>query len=281
MRRLIEVFRAAGLRFSQDGCAMLAQAIAFNAVFAVFPLLMLTFAVLAFVYGDRVGPDPGVALLKDVAPSLRGVVLSNLQHLVANRGISGAVAVVALVWSGKNLFQTLAFALDRALGVPRGRALFKDIAVAIVTLPVLLGILVIATAIPIVISFVVQYGGFRTAAVGTQLAGYGVSVVLVFAITWLLYNFLPNRRVALGFGIPGAIVTTLLWEIAQAAFAIYSSHVDYTKVYGALAAFALLLVWFYYMGTIFLFGAEFSAQWLQLDEQPAQPRDAALERQTA
>ena len=115
MRRLINVFRAAGLGFSQDGCAMLAQAIAFNAVFAVFPLLMLAFAVLGFVYGDTIGAQNAVALLKEVAPGVRGIVLSNLQHIVANRSLSGLVAVIALVWSGKNLFQTLAFALDRHL----------------------------------------------------------------------------------------------------------------------------------------------------------------------
>src|SRR5271166_6272814 len=165
MRRLIEVFRAAGVHFSQDGCAMLAQAIAFNAVFAVFPLLMLAFAMLGFVYGDTLGPENAVRLLKDVAPALRRVVLDNLQHIVANRSLSGILAAVALVWSGKNLFQTLAYALDRALGIPQGRPLFKDIAVAIITLPILATLLVIATAIPLAISFAVQYGGFKTSAV--------------------------------------------------------------------------------------------------------------------
>jgi membrane protein len=281
MRRVIEVFRAAGLRFSQDGCAMLAQAIAFNAVFAVFPLLMLAFAVLGFVYGDTVGPQNAVALLRDVAPGVRGVVLSNLQHIVANRSLSGLLAVVALIWSGKNLFQTLAYALDRALGVPQGRPLVKDIVVAIVTLPVLAALLVIATAIPLVISFVVQYGGFPTSALGTQLAGYGVSIVLVFVITWLVYNYLPNRRVGIWFGVPGALVTTLLWEAAQIAFAVYSTHVDYSKVYGTLAALALLLIWFYYMGTIFLFGAQVSAQWLELGTSSELQRDGSLERRTA
>jgi membrane protein len=281
MRRLINVFRAAGLGFSQDGCAMLAQAIAFNAVFAVFPLLMLAFAVLGFVYGDTIGAQNAVALLKEVAPGVRGIVLSNLQHIVANRSLSGLVAVIALVWSGKNLFQTLAFALDRALGVPQGRPLVKDILVAIVTLPVLAGLLVVATAIPLVISFVVHYGGFPTSALATQVAGYGVSIVLVFVITWLLYNFLPNRRVGIWFGVPGALVTTFLWEAAQIAFAIYSIHVDYTKVYGALAAFALLLIWFYYMGTIFLFGAQVSAKWLELGAKAEPARDVALERRTA
>jgi uncharacterized BrkB/YihY/UPF0761 family membrane protein len=53
---------------------------------------------------------------------------------------------------------------------------------------------------------------------------------------------------------------TVAWEIAQIAFALYSTHVNFRLVYGALGAFALLLLWFYYMATIFLFGAELCAQ---------------------
>ena len=281
MRRLIRVFRAAGIQYSEDGCAVLAQALAFNAIFAVFPLVMLAVAALGFVYGSDRGQAQVLALIKTVAPGVRDVVSANLQHVVENRGLSGLIAIVALVWSGKNLFQTIAYTLDRALDIPKGRPLLKDILFAIVTLPVLAILLVVATALPLALSFVVQNGGFRHSALWAQVAGYGTGILLVFIVTLLLYDFLPNRRMKLSFGIPGAIFTTVAWEIAQIAFGIYSTHVDYTKVYGALAALAILLVWFYYMGTIFLFGAELSAQWLEREpgEQPA--REPVHARRTA
>jgi uncharacterized BrkB/YihY/UPF0761 family membrane protein len=41
--------------------------------------------------------------------------------------------------------------------------------------------------------------------------------------------------------------------------------VDFHHVYGALATVAVLLLWFYYMAFIFLFGAEVSAQTLAYD----------------
>ncbi len=262
MRRLVDVFRAAGLRFSQDGCAFFAQAIAFNALFAVFPILILTVAAMGFIYGTEAGQARALGLIATLAPSVQPILTENLRHAVAFRGISGAIALVALVWSGKNLFQTLAYALDRALGVSQGRPLVKDILTSIFILPVLGGLLLLATAIPLLISFVVQFGAFRHAVVLTQVAGYGTGVILIFVVVLLLYDFLPNRRVHVAFGLPGAVVTTIAYELAQIAFAIYSTHVDFRHVYGALAAVALLLIWFYYMGYIFLFGAEFSAQWL-------------------
>jgi membrane protein len=264
LAHLIAVFRAAGKHFSDDGCAFSAQGIAFNAMFAIFPLLMLAFTVLGFVYGGAEGQQRAVDLISRMAPSVQSILSENVQHVVAFRGLSGTFAVLALVWSGKNLFQTLAFALDRALGVPKGRPLFTDILVAVVSLPVVGLILLAATALPIAGTWVVTLGGFRHAAFWTQAAGYGAGLLLVFVVTSLLYTFLPNRRVGLGFGIPGATVATVAWAVSQIAFAIYSTHVDFRHVYGALATVAVLLLWFYYMGMIFLYGAEFSAQWLAL-----------------
>jgi uncharacterized BrkB/YihY/UPF0761 family membrane protein len=37
--------------------------------------------------------------------------------------------------------------------------------------------------------------------------------------------------------------------------------VDFTLVYGALSAPLVLLLWFYCIGSIFLFGAEYSIAW--------------------
>jgi membrane protein len=263
LTELIATFRAAGVRFSRDGCAFMAQAIAFNAIFAVFPLVILTVAALAFLYGSDEGQRNALALIATLAPSVQGVLVDNLQHIVQFRGLSGVVALIGLVWSGKNLFQALAYALNRALDVPLGRPLLVDIVVALVMLPILGVLVILATAVPLAISFVVSYGGFRHAIVWSEIAGYGTGIVLIFAVTMILYTYLPNRRVSVGFGVPGALFVTFAWELAQIAFAVYSTHVNFRHVYGALAAFALLLIWFYYMATIFLFGAELCARWME------------------
>jgi membrane protein len=261
MRRVIGVLRAAAIRFSQDACGFFAQAIAFNAMFAVFPLLILAFAVMGFIYGNQ-GAVYVNGLVERLAPSIQGPLIANAEHVIHFRGIAGAIAIVALLWSGKNLFQTLAFSLDRALGIPKGRHPLGQILIEAITFPVFTLILLAATAFPIVVSIVVRLGGFRHAEFWSQVASYGAGLLVVFVVTMWLYTFLPNRRFSLRFGIPGAIVTTVLWEISQIAFAVYSTHVDFTHVYGALGAVAILLLWFYYMGTIFLFGAQVSAQWL-------------------
>lgn len=275
--RLVGVFRAAGLRFSSDGCAFLAQAIAFNALFAIFPIVILGIGILALLFGTDRGQADATRIIADLAPSVQSILLENLAQLVDYRGISGLVSILALIWSGKNLFLALTYALDRALGVPKARPFLNDMLVAIVMLPILGAILVAATAVPVVLSVFLHYGRDLAATYGrqfsgvaihlhnlalpSQIVGYGFGGLLVFVIATILYDYLPNRRVPPSFGVPGAIVTAIAWEAAQIAFAVYTTHVNFVHVYGAISAFAILLLWLYYMATIFLFGAEFSAQW--------------------
>jgi membrane protein len=261
VRTLWTLVRNTAVRYGRDGCGFFAQALAFNAIFAVFPILILTIALLGYIYGDAQGQQKALSLVGNLAPELRGVFAMNLRHVVAFRGISGFIAIAALLWSGKNLFQGLAFALNRALDVPSGRPLVIDILIALVMIPIVGVLFIVATTVPLALSIAVEYGNFQHAQTIAQLAGYGTGVLLIFAIAVVLYAYLPNRRVGLRFGVPGAVFVTVAWEIAQIVFAFYSTHVNFRLVYGALGALALLLLWFYYMACIFLFGAELSAEW--------------------
>ncbi|MDQ2663458.1 MAG: YihY/virulence factor BrkB family protein [Candidatus Eremiobacteraeota bacterium] len=262
MKRLILAFREAGLRFSRDGCAFLAQALAFNALFTIFPLAVLLISAGSFFFPDS--QTRVLAFFDQVAPTLHDFIASNLKTYIYGRGVSSIIAFVFVIWSGKNLFMGLAYALDRALGVPKGRPLIQNVAVAIVMLPVIGLLLIVAILLPVLLSIVIAYARLPDVTHVTQLGGYLFSMALVFFTVLLLYNLLPNRRVKWHFAIPGASFSAIAWPIVQFAFAEYTLHVDFTHIYGALSAPLVLLLWFYIMGSIFLFGAQLCAGWAHL-----------------
>jgi membrane protein len=261
VKDIVGLFRRAGLRFSRDGFAFLAQALAFNAIFAIFPLVILAVASLAYIYGNDAGQANAASFIGTLAPEVRDVLTENLHHVVQFRGISGVLALGALLWSGKNLFQGLAYALNRALDIENGRHLILDIAVALVMLPIVGLLFLLASTAPLAVAFLAKYGVLHDVALASNLISHVAGAALIFVVATVLYDWLPNRRVRIGFGIPGAVFVTFAWELAQIAFAIYTTHVDFRYVYGTLAALAVLLVWFYYMAAIFLFGAQLCAQW--------------------
>jgi membrane protein len=269
MGRLISAIRNAGARFSKDGCAFLAQAIAFNAIFALFPLVVLILSVASFVF--PFGQNRVLNFLGTFSPTLHEFLAANLQTYVYGRGISSIIALLFLVWSAKNLFMGLAFALDRALNVPNGRPFIHNVALSIVMLPVMALILMIAMALPVVISIVMFLANAPDRQNATHVAAYAISLLLVFVVTMVLYRFLPNRRISWGFSLPGALLVAVLWPIVQFAFTQYTLHVNFTGIYGALSVPLALLLWFYVIGSVFFYGAEFSAAWHTEDETSALP----------
>ena len=262
MKRLILAFREAGLRFSRDGCAFLAQAIAFNSLFTLFPLIVLSITAASYVYPDS--QQRVLAFVDTLAPNLHDFIAVNLASYLGGRVSSGIIALGFLIWSGKNLFMALAYALDRALGVPKGRPLVHDIALSIIMLPIVGLLLIAAMALPIMISVLVALSKVPDQTTVTQLLGYAVSLLMVFTLAIMMYTFLPNRRVAWHFAVPGASFAALSWPIMQFVFAQYTTRVNFSHIYGALSAPLALLLWFYLMGSIFLFGAQLCAGWAHL-----------------
>ncbi len=176
-------------------------------------------------------------------------VAANLQTYIYGRGISSIIALVFLVWSSKNLFMGLAFALDRALNVPNGRPFFHNVALSIVMLPVMALILMVAMALPIVISHRDgSWPAFPTARTSRTSRRTGSRCCWFLSSTMVLYRFLPNRRISWGFSLPGALLVAVLWPIVQFAFTQYTLHVNFTGIYGALSVPLALLLWFYVIG---------------------------------
>jgi membrane protein len=256
MPRLISAFREAIVRFSRDGCAFHAQSIAFNALFAIFPVTVLVLSAATLVLPDA--EHRTLAMVDTLAPTLHDYIAENLQTYIYGRGISSLIALAFLIWSGKNLFMGLAYALDRALAVPEGRPFMHNLLLSFVMLPVTAVLLVIAVALPIVLSVTFHVAGIHDPRRITHILAYLLSIALVFIVAVVLYRWLPNRPISWRFALSGATVVAVAWPAAQYAFAAYVTHVDFTHIYGALSAPLVLLLWFYCIGSIFLFGAEYS-----------------------
>ncbi len=259
MARLFSAFREASLRFARDGCAFLAQSIAFNAIFALFPLTVLTLSGVTLVLPDA--QRRTLNFVDTLAPTLHDFVVNNLETYIYGRGVSSIIALLFLLWSGKNLFMGLAYALDRALNVPTGRPLVHNLLLSVIMLPLTGLLLLIAIALPIVLSVAFHVAELHDPRRVTHTLAYLLSIALVFIVAVVLYRWLPSRGVSWAFALRGAAVVAVAWPVVQYAFAQYVIHVDFTHVYGALSAPLVLLLWFYCIGSIFLFGAEYSIAW--------------------
>jgi YihY family inner membrane protein len=260
LRTIVDVFRAAAVQFSATGAAFLAQAIAFNIFLAAIPLSLVIVAMFGYFFGTETGDMRALTTIDQFAPQFYDLVSGNIASVVRYRGISGIIGLIGLVWSAKNVFGAVAYALDRSLGL-RSRHFIYEIVIAVVLVPILGIVLIAATAAPLVMTVIDRVTGLQDLRYAPQIESYVVSLGFVFMASALIYAFLPNRRASIRFGIPGATVTAIGYSVAQVAFGIYTAHANVFQIYGTLSAIFALLLWVYYVCVIFLYGAHVSAQW--------------------
>ena len=85
--------------------------------------------------------------------------------------------------------------------------------------------------------------------------GLGPPIIGVAALT-MLFRFVPNAKVPWGHAITGGVIASVALEMGKRGFAVYLVRLPtYRAVYGAFAAFPLLLLWMYFSWLVTLIAA--------------------------
>ena len=84
-----------------------------------------------------------------------------------------------------------------------------------------------------------------------------VTFILIFMLALINYYVLPAKKVKIKSVIPGSLFFTVFWLIGSWGFSVYVNNFgSYNKVYGSIAAFAVLMIWLYFTSIIILIGGE-------------------------
>lgn len=259
-------------RIKKDKITTLAAAFAYNTVFAIPALIILTITVAAVTdHATSIQVTPRLrSLISDRAPGdtqalLNSIVTSAVAKVGGGAASIGlAVTAVIALWSGSNAIAALIESFNRAYGVEETRSWIK---MKLVTLG-----LTLLLAIFINLAFVLLVFGQRIGHWIADRAGLGSA----FDVTWnilrwpaaiaavglilsVLYYGGPNVKQPFRWVSSGAILATILWLIATAGLSIYLRFSNPGSAYGAVGSVLVLLFFLYVTGIIFLLGAELNA----------------------
>jgi membrane protein len=249
--------------------AITAAAIAYFALFSLFPLTLLSISIASFNLGLLIDQQLIVQKLEFIAPALGQLLGKNIDEIVRARGPVTGIALVGLIWSASTIFYTLTQTLNEIWSNKRRRPVWKRRGLAILFVLTFVG--------PAL--FLASFAGSLITNLRTWLpdqiipiAG-GISFVLAIlldiAMFMVLYIMLPHGASSWREILPGAIGAGLLWEFAKKAFLFFvSTYISVSNlVYGSVAAIIAFLAWAYLSGLIFLFGAFLSVSYYQLKQQ--------------
>ena len=267
-RAWYELLRDTAAKWQKDNCLRLGAALAFNALLSLAPLLLVTIAIVALVFGDDFARGEVLGRVEglvgvEAATTLREMVERASQPRSSLLATAAGLAMTVLAAMG--LFGQLRQALDdiwhakaepgrglRGFLVDRLRALSMMLLVSVLLFASLAaGAVVTALAAQIAKLFP---GALALAQVADQLISFGVTVLL-FA---LLFKVLPARSIRWSDVAMGAMVSALLFAIGRFGIAWYLRRASASSVYGAAGSLVVLLLWIYYSSQLLFFGAEFS-----------------------
>ena len=245
--------------------AITAAAIAYFAIFSLFPLTLLSIGIASFSLGPLMDQHLVVQRLEFVAPALGQLLGRNIDEIIRARGPVTIVALGTLIWSASTMFFVLTGTLSKIWGIERSHPIWKRRGLAILFVLIFVGpILFLSSFADSVIANLLTWLPAPIIQIvdGASLA---LAILLDVALFTVVYLMLPHAASSWREILPGAIGAGLLWELAKKTFLLFiSTYISISNlIYGSVAAIIAILTWAYLSGLIFLFGAYLSVSYYQ------------------
>jgi len=257
IKSLIVLLGRSGQATFTFNSASAAAAVAYFALFSAFPLLIMTVTGASYVTNSEQSATVFAEQVEAAIPGAGDFLGSNINSIVRARGTVTILSVVALLWSGSNVFNFLTGALDRIWQVDKSRSFWKHRGLALLVTATLSGLLMLTSMAASVTPTFINGSLWSEIQVAFRLLSNYGSVLVSFIFLAALYRILPHLPLSFRSVVPGAVLAALLWEGIKWVFVLFArSYVSRSNlVFGSLATMMALLTFVYFSSLILFFGA--------------------------
>ena len=260
-----EVAKRVWKRVDADNVPGLAAQTSYYFVLAFFPFLIFLAALVGSLPFTGLWDETLAWITLNFPRQSQQLILDTVSSLTHNRGSFLSLGLLGTVWAASAGLMNLMCSLNAAYDVKETRSFYRRLGLAFIMLFVLTFL------------FLGSFGLLTIGDwLGSRLADRGIDVLLIilwYAGRWavallllavaiaILDHALPNRKRPWCCFTPGALFFMLAWVPATLAFNFYVRHfASYSRTYGALGAFVILMVWTYITSLIALVGAEINSE---------------------
>ena len=254
--------------WNEDRPFELSAALAYYTLFSMAPLLVIAISVAGFVFGREAAQDQVVNTLgdfvgKDAGATIQGMI-ENASKQQTSESIFAMVSGVALLLFGAGgVVGQLQSSLNMIWGVePKpGRGVLGFLRDRFMSYAMVLGVgflLLVSLVITAALSAFDQFlaNSMSGAGVVLEVVHFVVSLGVIAFLFAAIFKFLPDAEIAWRDVAIGALMTAILFNVGKSLIGLYIGQSSATSVYGAAGSLVTLLLWIYYSGLIFFFGAE-------------------------
>lgn len=247
-----------------------AASLAYNLLFALFPLLIFLNNLLAMLDLDVFALTPH--LQKFLPNSVVGLITSYLEHISGTS--SGMIFWFSLIFTVYFPLRAAGHLMDdvrRAHGLSRPQKplpyLLKQILYTLLLLLVILLAPLLAVSGRELLTFISsnllskEMQPFMNAVISFwQYFRFVLLGILMFIALATLYDISPDERPPVRKILPGTLIALVSWFAVSIAFTFFAENVaNYSLLYGTLSALVVMLIWLYLTSFCLIMGAEFNS----------------------
>jgi membrane protein len=248
----------------KDNCSLMAGAISFFALISFIPLFLLSVSVLGYILhsSDKAGLAI-FSLLMENMPTSTLDSFKILRGVIDKREVFGLIGIVGLIWAASRIFFAVENSMNIVWRVDKRRAYWRSRSLALILVPITLLLMIVSMLLTSIYTtaqrIVIPYLNFSLAesSLATQVVSLFFPLLTGFIFFFLIYKFIPYRRVSNLYAAVGAIFASAMWEVTKFIFDFYIlNFAQYRKIYGPLAAIIITFLWIYLSAFILVIGAE-------------------------
>ena len=263
--RVLDVYgRAAG--------GLLANGLAFAALFAAFPLVLLILGIAGLIVVDPEAQQRLADALKALVPPLADFVDQGMAALSTNATVASVLGFIGVVWAVSQLYVTLDVAFSRIFADRRERDVvrrtLRGFLWVLILITVVVGVIVlglVATAIGALFPNEPAW----VATVRSVLGGWPFLLALGIGLVFVIYRTLPPGTPSVrAIWLPAVIVGIVVVLLSQLFLVLAPLLVGAARLAGSLATAFIALAWLSFTFQALLYGAA----WVRVrDEGPSAP----------
>lgn len=249
-----------------------AAEMAFWFILGLFPFLLFITSLFAWM-GKKSLMVPILSFITDIAPKdVSSLIINTLNEaMIFKQGILVAVFGICItIFLSSNAIVVIIKGLNRAYAISEIRNFIYERILAIIMVFINAFVLFITVSLivfgKVILDFATEYTILSQLSIDIiSIVRWPVSFLALYFLAIVNYYILPNidgnEKIKMKSVLPGTCFFCLFWMIGSWGFSIYLSNINaYNKVYGAIGAVCILMVWLYYTSLIMLIGGEINSR---------------------
>ena len=234
-------------RYGAAGGGLLAGGLAYAALFAIVPAVLLLTGVVGLLVADPIERARFVDVLVGVLPPLRDLIKVVLDEAARDAGSVSIIGAIVLVWGTSRFAVAFQDAIARVMGGDRERGLLARNLGALGAVALMIGAIVASTLLSGVLAFLeagVAAGVLGVFSGAISIALGLVPVVLTVAATILVYRIVPTPAPPWQATILPGIAAGLALTVVARVFAYLAPRlIGSAALLGTLATAFAALAW--------------------------------------